>query len=83
MPLVCVLVQLIEVKVSSALKYGLNIIPCVDEKIEERQANRTKDFVIRQLTAIAGIFPSSASTSTLICSVLIYILVFNPHICCM
>lgn len=46
--------QLIGEKVAYALKVGLKIIPCVGEKLEERQANRTEEVIFRQLAAIAA-----------------------------
>ena len=40
-------------KVSFALEQGLNIIPCIGEKLEERQAGKTNDVCFKQLKAIA------------------------------
>ena len=40
-------------KVAFALDQGLNIIPCIGEKLEERQAGKTNDVCFRQLKAIA------------------------------
>ena len=36
-----------------ALEQGLNIIPCIGEKLEERQAGKTNDVCFKQLKAIA------------------------------
>ena len=40
-------------KVAFALEQGLNIIPCIGEKLEERQAGKTNDVCFKQLKAIA------------------------------
>ena len=40
-------------KVAFALEQGLNIIPCIGEKLEERQAGKTNDVCFQQLKAIA------------------------------
>ena len=40
-------------KVAFALDQGLNILPCIGEKLEERQAGKTNDVCFRQLKAIA------------------------------
>lgn len=84
MALVCVRVQLIGEKVAYALKVGLKIIPCVGEKLEERQANHTEEVIFRQLAAIAGTFPLQLLLLLLLllefvlfCS----ILVLTGHIC--
>ena len=53
--------QLVGEKVGYALKVGLNIIPCVGEKLEERQANKTEEVIFRQLAAIAGIDTSTCA----------------------
>merc|ERR1712223_790137 len=45
--------ELIGEKVAFALDQGLNIIPCIGEKLEERQAGKTNDVCFRQLKAIA------------------------------
>lgn len=45
--------QLIGEKVAHALASGLNIIPCVGEKLEEREAGKTEEVVFRQMKAIA------------------------------
>jgi len=45
--------QLIGEKVAHALAAGLSIIPCVGEKLEEREAGKTEDVVFTQTKAIA------------------------------
>lgn len=45
--------QLIGEKVKFCLESGLSIIPCIGEKLEEREAGKTMDVCIRQLQAIA------------------------------
>jgi len=45
--------QLIGDKVAHALAAGLSIIPCVGEKLEEREAGHTEEVVFRQTKAIA------------------------------
>ncbi|CAH1776121.1 unnamed protein product [Owenia fusiformis] len=45
--------QLIGEKVAFALSQGLSIIPCVGEKLEEREAGLTEEVVFRQTKAIA------------------------------
>ena len=49
-----VCVQLIGEKVKHALESGLSVIPCVGEKLDEREANKTEEVIFRQMTAIAG-----------------------------
>jgi len=44
--------QLIGEKCAHALAAGLNILPCIGEKIEEREAGKTEEVVFRQMTAI-------------------------------
>ena len=46
--------QLIGEKVAHALAAGLHLIPCVGEKLEEREAGKTDEVVFRQTKAIAG-----------------------------
>jgi len=46
--------QLIGDKVSHALSAGLHLIPCIGEKLEEREANKTEEVCFRQMKAIAG-----------------------------
>lgn len=45
--------QLIGDKVAHALAVGLSVIPCVGEKLEEREAGHTEEVVFRQTKAIA------------------------------
>ncbi len=44
-------------KVAFALKHGVKVIACFGEKLEDREAGRTKDVVLRQLNAIADQVP--------------------------
>jgi len=44
--------QLIGEKVAFALKSGLQVIPCIGEKLEEREAGKTTEVCFRQLKAI-------------------------------
>ena len=46
--------QLIGEKVAHALAAGLHLIPCVGEKLEEREGGKTEEVVFRQMKAIAG-----------------------------
>ena len=45
---------LIGEKVKHALSAGINVLPCIGEKLEEREAGKTEEVVFRQLKAIAG-----------------------------
>merc|ERR1712126_364100 len=45
---------LIGEKVGFALKSGLSVIPCIGEKLEEREAGITNEVCFRQLAAIAN-----------------------------
>lgn len=45
--------QLIGAKCAHALQEGLNIIPCIGEKLEEREAGKTNEVIFRQMKAIA------------------------------
>jgi len=45
--------QLIGEKVEHALKTGLHVLPCIGEKLEERQAGKSDEVNFRQLKAIA------------------------------
>ncbi|XP_074654820.1 triosephosphate isomerase-like [Tubulanus polymorphus] len=45
--------ELIGAKVAHALSAGLNLIPCIGEKLEEREAGKTEDVCFTQLKAIA------------------------------
>ena len=47
-------VQLIGEKVAHALSVGLSLIPCIGEKLDEREANKTEEVCFRQMKAIAG-----------------------------
>nr|CAG4645057.1 EOG090X0BSC [Leptodora kindtii] len=49
--------SLIGEKVAHALSAGLSIIPCIGEKLEEREAGQTEEVVFRQLQAIASNIP--------------------------
>ncbi|KAK2713335.1 hypothetical protein QYM36_009261 [Artemia franciscana] len=40
-------------KVGHALEAGLKVIPCIEEKLEERESGKTEEVVFRQLKAIA------------------------------
>ena len=46
--------QLIGEKVAHAESADLSLIPCVGEKLDEREAGNTNAVVFRQLKAIAG-----------------------------
>ena len=50
---VCVY-QLIGEKVAHALAAGISLIPCIGEKLEEREANKTEEVCFRQMKAISG-----------------------------
>jgi triosephosphate isomerase len=45
--------ELVGEKVGFALQSGLNVLPCIGEKLEEREAGVTNDVCFRQLAAIA------------------------------
>ncbi|KAK2711217.1 triosephosphate isomerase-like [Artemia franciscana] len=45
--------ELIGAKVGHALEAGLKVIPCIGEKLEERESGKTEEVVFRQLKAIA------------------------------
>lgn len=45
--------QLIGEKVKHALEAGLNVLPCIGEKLEERESGKTEEVVFRQLKFIA------------------------------
>nr|CAG4643447.1 EOG090X0BSC [Ilyocryptus agilis] len=49
---------LIGEKVAHALSEGLKVIPCIGEKLEEREAGNTEEVVFRQLKAIAEKIPA-------------------------
>lgn len=44
--------QLIGEKVGFALKSGLHVIPCIGEKLEEREAGKTTEVCFKQLSAM-------------------------------
>jgi len=44
--------ELIGEKVAFALQSGLNVIPCIGEKLEEREAGKTTEVCFRQLSAM-------------------------------
>jgi triosephosphate isomerase len=46
--------QLIGEKVAHALASGLKIIPCIGEKLDEREAGNTNEVCFRQLQAIVS-----------------------------
>lgn len=46
--------QLIGEKVAHCLEQGLSVIPCVGEKLDEREANKTEEVVFEQMKAIAS-----------------------------
>lgn len=45
--------QLVGEKVAHALASGMKLIPCIGEKIDEREAGKTEEVCFRQLKAIA------------------------------
>ena len=49
-----IFLQLIGEKVKYALRAGLSVIACVGEKIEEREAGKTEEVLIRQIKVVAG-----------------------------
>lgn len=46
--------ELVGEKCKHALEAGINILPCIGEKIEEREAGKTEEVCFRQLKAIAA-----------------------------
>jgi len=46
--------ELIGAKVEHAIESGLHVIPCIGEKLEEREAGKTTDVVFAQTDAIAA-----------------------------
>lgn len=44
--------QMVGEKVGFALQAGLSVIPCIGEKLEEREADQTTEVVFRQLSAL-------------------------------
>jgi triosephosphate isomerase len=45
---------LIGEKVKHALESGLYVLPCIGEKLEERESGKTEEVFFRQLKFIAG-----------------------------
>jgi triosephosphate isomerase len=45
--------QLIAEKVAHALESGLNVVACIGEKLDEREAGKTEEVVFNQTKAIA------------------------------
>lgn len=60
------LLQLIGEKVAHALSEGLKVIPCIGEKLEEREAGKTEEVVFTQLKAIADKIPADKWESVVI-----------------
>ena len=46
--------QLIGDKVAHALSAGMKLIPCIGEKLDEREAGKTNDVVFHQMKFIKG-----------------------------
>lgn len=46
--------ELVGDKVKHALDSGLSVLPCIGEKLEERESGKTEEVVFRQLKAIAS-----------------------------
>lgn len=46
--------QLIGEKVKHALDSGLNVLPCIGEKLEERESGKTEEVIFKQLKVIAA-----------------------------
>lgn len=57
---------LIGEKVAHALAEGLKVIPCIGEKLEEREAGKTEEVVFTQLKAIADKIPADKWDSVVI-----------------
>jgi len=57
---------LIGEKVAHALAEGLSVIPCIGEKLEEREAGKTEEVVFSQLKAIADKIPADKWGSVVI-----------------
>ncbi len=49
----CDYLKLIGDKVKHALDSGLNVLPCIGEKLDERESGKTEEVVFRQMKAIA------------------------------
>lgn len=46
--------QIVAEKTAHALESGVNVIPCVGEKLDEREANKTMEVINEQMQALAG-----------------------------
>jgi len=57
---------LIGEKVAHALAEGLSIIPCIGEKLEERESGKTEEVVFAQLKAIADKIPADKWSNVVI-----------------
>ena len=44
--------QLIGEKVAHALAAGLHLIPCIGEKLDEREANKTEEVIYRPVNEL-------------------------------
>lgn len=64
--LLIILSQLIGEKVAHALAEGLSIIPCIGEKLEERESGKTEEVVFAQLKAIADKIPADKWSNVVI-----------------
>lgn len=53
-------------KVAHALASGLSLIPCIGEKLEEREANKTEEVCFRQMKAIADNIKNVADWSRVV-----------------
>lgn len=51
------ILKLIAEKVNHALAEGLKVIPCIGEKLEERESGKTEEVVFSQLKAIVEKIP--------------------------
>jgi len=58
--------QLIGEKVGFALGSGLRLIPCIGEKLEEREANKTEEVCFSQMQAIAANIKNVADWSRVV-----------------
>ena len=58
--------ELVAAKVAHALSEGLNVLPCIGEKLEEREAGRTLEVNYRQLGAIAGVITNPEDWSRVV-----------------
>lgn len=62
------LMKLIGEKVGYAVQCGLKVIVCVGEKLSEREAGQTEEFVNKQLKAISGMLVYYVMGYLAICS---------------